>query len=263
MAISKIGIAAASIAAAGAVIAGGAAIATAADNTTPSATSTSSSGSAANNGGSAANGAQGQQAPGQGQGRGGMGGGQDTVVTGSEADKVIAAVKAKDSTATITTVQKDADGSYDAIGTKSGSPVRFDVSADLKTITEGGMGGHGGGMGGPGGSQDTEVTGSEADKVIAAVKAKDSSVTIDTVRKDADGSYDALGTKSGSPVMFDVSADLKTVTENTFAGGPGGGHGMGGPGMGQQGMGQQGSAPGSANGGQTLPGTTNSSAPTN
>ena len=50
----------------------------------------------------------------------------------------------------------------------------------------------------PGGSQDTAVTGSEADKVVAAVKAKDSAVTITAVRKDPDGSYDALGTKAGA-----------------------------------------------------------------
>ncbi|QKE82650.1 hypothetical protein [Arthrobacter sp. NEB 688] len=73
------------------------------------------------------------------------------------------------------------------------------------------------------GSQDTAVTGSESDKVIAAVKAEDSAATIDTVRKDPDGSYDALGTKDGSPVFYEVSADLKTVTANTH--GPGGGHG--------------------------------------
>ena len=86
--------------------------------------------------------------------------------------------------------------------------------------------------GGPcGASQDTAVTGAEADKVIAAVEAKDSSVTVDSVRKDPDGSYDALGTRDGSPVFFDVSADLATVTENT--GGP---HGrMGGPGSGTTG----------------------------
>jgi hypothetical protein len=70
-----------------------------------------------------------------------------------------------------------------------------------------------------GGSADTQVTGSEAAKVTAAVKAKDSSVTVSSVRKDADGSYDALGTKSGSQVMFDVSADLKTISQNTFGGG--------------------------------------------
>ncbi len=40
------------------------------------------------------------------------------------------------------------------------------------------------------------------------------------MRKDPDGSYDAIGTKAGAPVFFDVSADLKTVTAAT--GGPGG-----------------------------------------
>lgn len=67
---------------------------------------------------------------------------------------------------------------------------------------------------GGGGSQDTPVTGDEAQKVIDAVKAKDSAATIDTVRKDPDGTYDALGTKNGTPVMYDVSTDLHTITEN-------------------------------------------------
>ncbi len=79
---------------------------------------------------------------------------------------------------------------------------------------------------GPGGSQDEAVTGDEAQAVIDAVEAQDSSATIDTVRKDPDGSYDALGTKDGQPVMYDVSADLKTITEHT--GGPGGHGGRGG-----------------------------------
>jgi hypothetical protein len=35
------------------------------------------------------------------------------------------------------------------------------------------------------------------------------------VRKDPDGSYDVVGTKGGANVMFDVSADLATVTANT------------------------------------------------
>jgi hypothetical protein len=86
--------------------------------------------------------------------------------------------------------------------------------------------GEGGRPGGP--SQDTPVTGSEKDKVVAAVKAKYPSVTIQSVRQDPDGSYDALGTKSGSPVMYDVSKDLKTILENTHA--PGG-HGPGGEGQ--------------------------------
>ena len=64
-----------------------------------------------------------------------------------------------------------------------------------------------------------------AQKVIDAVKAKDSSATIDTVRKDPDGSYDALGTTSdGAKVMFEVSADLATITQ-----GQGGQGGQGGP----------------------------------
>jgi hypothetical protein len=78
----------------------------------------------------------------------------DTAVTGAEADKVIAAVVAKDANASITTVRKDPDGSYDALGTSGGSPVFYDVSADLATVTAGG-GGHGGpGHGGPGGAAD-------------------------------------------------------------------------------------------------------------
>ena len=67
------------------------------------------------------------------------------------------------------------------------------------------------------------MTGAELTKVKDAVKAKDSSVSVQSVRQDADGSYDVLGTKDGSPVMLEVSKDLKTITERT------GGHG-GGPG---------------------------------
>ena len=76
------------------------------------------------------------------------------------------------------------------------------------------------GDGGRGGSADTPVTGSEAAKVTAAVKAKDSSVTVTGVRKDPDGSYDVLGTKSGTEVMYDVSTDLKSITQRTFDGAP-------------------------------------------
>lgn len=73
------------------------------------------------------------------------------------------------------------------------------------------------------GSNDTQVTGTELSKVKAAVKAKDSTVTVTQVRKDPDGSYDVFGTRSGSPVMLEVSKDLKTVTTR-----PGRGHGGGG-----------------------------------
>ena len=33
-------------------------------------------------------------------------------------------------------VQKDEDGSYDVFGTKAGNPIGFEVSKDLKTVTE-------------------------------------------------------------------------------------------------------------------------------
>jgi hypothetical protein len=137
--------------------------------------------------------------------------GGDTPGSGDEAAKVRAAVTAKDSAVTVTAVRKDPDGSYDVAGTKAGVNVMFDVSADLATVIENTNGGarHGGG------SSDTAVTGDEAAKVRAAVTAKDSAVTVTAVRKDPDGSYDVAGTKAGANVMFDVSADLATVTENT------------------------------------------------
>lgn len=213
----KLTLAAVSVLAAGAIIGGGAALASA-DPSASASTSTSTSADA-NNG--TATGGTGQAGPGM---------HAHTDATADETQKVKGAVTAKDSTVTIDSVQKDPDGTFDARGTKAdGSKVMFDVSADYATVTEG----HGG-KGGPGGpSNDTPVTGADADKVIAAVKAKDSTVTIDTVRKDPDGSYDALGTKTdGTKVMFDVSADLATITQGQ--GGPGGpgGHGKGGPAQG-------------------------------
>jgi hypothetical protein len=127
-----------------------------------------------------------------------------------EATKVGAAVTAKDSAVTVTSVRKDPDGSYDVLGTKAGANVMFDVSADLATISQNSGGGRHGG-----GSNDTAVTGDEATRVGAAVTAKDSAVTVTSVRKDPDGSYDVLGTKAGANVMFDVSADLATITQNS------------------------------------------------
>jgi hypothetical protein len=150
--------------------------------------------------------------------RAGGGHGEHTVATGDEAAKVTAAVTAKDSAVSVTQVLKDADGSYDVLGTKAGVQVRFDVSADLKTITEG-KAGRGGGRGG---SNDTPVTGDEAAKVTAAMKAKDAAVSVTSVGKDPDGSYDVLGTKTGVQVRFDVSADLKTITEGKAGRGRGG-----------------------------------------
>ena len=137
-----------------------------------------------------------------------------TAVTGAEAQKVIDAVRKANPGVTITTVQKDPDGTYDAEGTNAdGSAARFDVSADLATIAAGG--GKGGPGGGGGASQDTPVTGTQAQQVIDAVQKANAGVTITTVRQDPDGSFDALGTKAdGTSVMFDVSKDLKSITEN-------------------------------------------------
>lgn len=137
-----------------------------------------------------------------------------TAVTGAEAQKVIDAVQKANPGVTITTVQKDPDGTYDAEGTNAdGSAARFDVSADLATITAGG--GKGGPGGGGGASQDTPVTGTQAQQVIDAVQKANAGVTITTVRQDPDGTFDALGTKAdGTSVMFDVSKDLKSITEN-------------------------------------------------
>jgi len=219
MNIKKLGIGAASLAAVGALVLGGATFASAADNPTPTTQSSAGATSSPD-----ATGKAGQS-----------GGSQDTPVTGEEATKVSAAVTAKDSAVTVESVRKDPDGSYDVLGTKAGARVMFDVSADLATVTENAGGPGMGGKGGPGGmgGQHTEVTGEEATKVSAAVTGKDSAVTVEKVMKDADGSYDVLGTKAGARVMFDVSADLATVTEN--AGGPGMGGGKGGHGQrGQQ-----------------------------
>jgi hypothetical protein len=154
-----------------------------------------------------------------GEAHGDAGAPNDTPVTGDELAKVTVAVKANDSSVSVTSVRKDPDGSYDVFATKSGSRVRFEVSADLKTIMQGAGGHGGGGQRGGGGSADTPVTGDELTKVTAAVTAKDSSVNVTSVRKDTDGSYDVFATKSGSQVMYDVSADLKTITQHTFGGG--------------------------------------------
>lgn len=142
---------------------------------------------------------------------------EHTAVTGDELAKVTAAVKAKDSAITVTKVEKDPDGSYDVSGTKSGQQVRLEASKDLKTITEGKGGPGGKGHHGPRG---TEVTGAELTKVTAAVKAKDSSFTVEHVVKDDQGAYHVMGTKSGDRAGYEVSKDLKTITAHT----PGDGH---------------------------------------
>ena len=211
MSLRKLGIGAAIVTASAAIVVGGSALANAA------ARSAGVPGAAGY--GVPGYGAPGYGAPGYGGGHGrGGGGSADTPVTGAELTKVTNAMKAKDSAVTVTSVQKDPDGSYDVYGTKAGAQVAYDVSADLSTFTARTGGPGGGGRGGHGGSADTPVTGDEAKQVTDAVKAKDAAVTVTSVRKDPDGSYDVLGTKAGAQVMFEVSKDLKTITQNTFAG---------------------------------------------
>ena len=198
----KLGLAAGAVITIGAVALGGSAIAS--DSGADSGSSGAPSGSARTS--------EGRPAP-----------HSHTAASASETTKVKAAVKAKDSAITVTSVEKDPDGSFDAHGTKAGAEVKVDVSKDLKTVEvrEGGPGGRGGhdgdrdgkgGPGGPGAHEHKAVTGTALAKVKAAVKAKDSAVTISEVRQDPDGSYDVMGTKSGDRVMVEVSKDLATVT---------------------------------------------------
>jgi hypothetical protein len=143
---------------------------------------------------------------------------------------VVAAVTAKYAGVEVVDVRKDPDGSYDVMGTRDGAPVLVEVSKDLTTVElraggphgPGGPGGPGRGFGGHG--PDTAVTGSEKTTVVDAVEAKYDDVQVADVRKDPDGSYDAMGTQDGDPVFVEVSKDLKTIELRT--GGPGG---FGGP----------------------------------
>ncbi|MGO4957060.1 hypothetical protein ACTQ49_07280 [Luteococcus sp. Sow4_B9] len=220
----------ASAAVAGLVIGGGAMLGLSAnaDSTTASPTPSASTGSQGTD--------QGTDREGCERGGGPMRG---TEVTGDELTKVSEAVTAKDADFTVERVMKDDQGAYHVMGTKDGDRAGYEVSKDLKTVTEhtpGDRGGRGG-KGGPGGHEHTDATDAETTQVTEAVKAKDSTVTVESVQKDPDGSFDVRGTKDGSPVMVEVSKDLKTVDVRT-----GGDRGMGGrnqQGKGQQNQGQQ------------------------
>lgn len=161
MKFTRFGLAAAGVASAGAVIAG-AAVANASTSmpeATLAYTSASDSGTGSSSSSSGESTSPGTTAPGttapgdqKGQNRrggscdgagGGRGMGHHTEVTGDEAAKVGDAVKAKDSAVTIESIQKDPDGSYDVLGTKDGNRVRYEVSADLATITQDQRGGPG------------------------------------------------------------------------------------------------------------------------
>ena len=207
----RIGYAAASTVAVAALIGGGAAMANAATTPSPSATS-------GTNG-----------SPGTAQAHG-----QHTAASADETAKVTAAVKAKDANATVTRVEKDSDGSFDATATSNGATVRYEVSANYATVTVDDHAGHGGG-------QRTPLSSDELAKVTAAIKAKDANATVKDSWKDSDGSFDVVVTSGSTTTKYDVSANYSSVTADTNFGQ--GGHGHDGAGSG--------SASGSASSGTT------------
>lgn len=133
MSLKKRALATAATVAASLAIVGGAAVANAASGT-PSPTPSAGSGAAASSNGTSNEG-QDQRPRAH----------QHAAVTGEEATKVGDAVKAKDAAVTVTKIKKDPDGSYDVDGTKDGQKIRYEVSADLATITQ--RTGRGGGNG--------------------------------------------------------------------------------------------------------------------
>ncbi|MDO5626988.1 MAG: hypothetical protein Q4G43_01585 [Mobilicoccus sp.] len=91
--------------------------------------------------------------------------------------------------------------------------------SDSGTSTSSGQTREGRDCGGPGGRGErhahTEVTGEEATRVTDAVAAQEADITVETVRKDPDGSYDVIGTRAGERVMVEVSADLSSIEVRT------------------------------------------------
>jgi hypothetical protein len=163
---NKIGMSIAALIAAGAIGVGGAALANASATTSAATTGVTALSSDSSTTGSPHTNPQPGQAPtdrtgGPGGAAGAVAPHQHTDVTGDELAKVTAAVQAKDSAATVQSVQKDPDGSYDVHAMKAGQPVMYEVSADLNTISEGPQGGPGaGGPGGPVGPAAPAPTGS-------------------------------------------------------------------------------------------------------
>lgn len=96
----------------------------------------------------------------------------------------------------------------------------------------------------------TDVTGDELTQVTDAVTAYDSTVTVESVQKDPDGSYDVRGSKDGDRLMLEVSADLQDITERQPGPGMGGPGDQGGPG------GKHGAGEGNQNGQQEQQGST-------
>lgn len=138
-----------------------------------------------------------------------------TEVTGADRTAVVEAVKAKDSGITVAQVLRDPDGSYDVLGSKAdGSRVMVEVSKDLSSVQV--RTGPPGGMGKGGMREGTPVDAAVLTKIAAAVKAKDSSVTVHMGVKLTDGSYRAMGTKAdGTRVAVTLDKDLAVTDIST------------------------------------------------
>src|SRR6478735_5042915 len=146
----------------------------------------------------------------------------ETLLTGSTAEKVKAAVLAKYPGATFVRVETDSDGVYEAHITKAdGTKVTVEVDASFAVTGEEaghGRGGHGGGPGGGkgGGAGETALTGDVLTKVKAAVSAKYPGATFDRVETDSDGVYEAHITKAdGTKVTVEVDAGFAVTGEET------------------------------------------------
>jgi uncharacterized membrane protein YkoI len=145
-------------------------------------------------------------------GQPGRGGSNETVLTGSTADSVKAAVLAKLPGATIQRSSNETDGkstdAYEVHATKAdGTRVEvlldssFAVTAVNADTHGGGRGGRGHDHGGPGGgSGETPLTGSTLDQVKAAVAAYLPGSTLDRASTENDGkstdAYEAHVTKA-------------------------------------------------------------------
>ena len=160
--------------------------------------------------------------------------GEETPLTGDDATKVEAAVKAAYPDATIDRMETDADGGVfeahitQADGTKA--TVILDANYTVTDTQTGGPGGKGG-KGGPhsaNGITETVLTGDDATKVEAAVKAAQPDATIDRMETDADGdAFEAHVTLAdGSHATVKLDANY-TVTSTETGGPGGGGHGRG------------------------------------
>ncbi|SER91347.1 PepSY domain-containing protein [Actinokineospora terrae] len=141
--------------------------------------------------------------------------GGGTLLTGADADKAKAAALAKYPGATVDRVETDSDGVYEAhITTTDGKHITLKLDKNF-TIT-GEKTGRGGGHGGRGNSNETPLTGADADKAKAAALAKYPGATVDRVETDSDGAYEAhITTTDGKRVTVELDKNFTVTGEET------------------------------------------------